>query len=330
MPLVTIIIPCYNEQDTIGLLLEAIYAQSYPLSDMEVVIADGLSTDQTRQQIQNFQREHPDLVVRVVDNVRRTIPSGLNAAIRAAQGQVIIRLDAHSIPYPDYVARCEAALRAGYGENVGGVLEILPGSQGLLAKSIAAAAALPLGAGDARYRIGGKAQVVDTVPFGAFHRSLVERVGYFDETLLTNEDYEFNVRIRRSGGKVWMDPTIRTQYFARSTLGALWRQYWRYGFWKAQMLRRYPLTLRWRQAIPPLFVLSLALFVVAAIWLPVFRWLLVLEILIYTLVVLAAGLQSATKDRYWPHLVGVPLALLGMHSAWGGGMLYGGFRHERI
>jgi glycosyltransferase involved in cell wall biosynthesis len=96
---------------------------------MEVVIADGVSTDQTRQQIQNFQRQHQELVVRVVENVKRTIPSGLNAAIRAAQGQIIIRLDAHSIPYPDYIAQCFAALQAGCGDNVGGVWEILPGSQ---------------------------------------------------------------------------------------------------------------------------------------------------------------------------------------------------------
>ena len=329
MPLVTVVVPCYNEQETIGLLLQAIYAQSFPLAQMEVVIADGLSTDQTRQQIQNFQREHHGLVVRVVENVKRTIPSGLNVAIRAADGEIIIRLDAHSIPYPDYIAKCEAALRSGCGDNVGGVWEILPGGKGWLAKSIAVATALPLGAGDARYRIGGTAQTVDTVPFGAFYRSLVERIGYFDESLLTNEDYEFNVRIRKSGGRVWMDPMIRTKYFARSTLAALWRQYWRYGFWKAQMLKRYPSTLRWRQAIPPAFVLSLLLFSIVAVWLPAFRWLLVSEVLIYSLAVLIAGLQAAIKDLFWPHLVGIPLAIWVMHLAWGGGMLFGGIRHEQ-
>lgn len=329
MPLVSVIVPCYNEQDTIGLLLQAIYSQSFPLAEMEVVIADGLSTDQTLKQIQKFQREHEDLVVRVVENVWRTIPSGLNAAIRASEGQIIIRLDAHSIPYPDYIANCERALRSGCGDNVGGVWEILPSGKGWLAKSIAVAASHPLGAGDARYRIGGIAQEVDTVPFGAFSRSVIERVGYFDETLLTNEDYEFNVRIRKSGGRVWMDPTIRTKYFARSSLVALWRQYWRYGFWKAKMLRRYPMTLRWRQAVPPLFVLTLLFFSIAAIWQPAFRWILVLEVLVYSLAVVATGLHQAWKDRYWPYLVGIPLALWVMHLAWGSGMLFGGIRHEQ-
>lgn len=327
MPHVTIIVPCYNEQDTVGLLLKAVYTQSYPRADMEVVIADGLSTDHTLQQIQAFQKDHPDLTVRVVDNAQRTIPSGLNRALRAAAGDVIVRLDAHSIPYPDYVSKCVAALQAGCGDNVGGVWEILPGGQGKMAKSIAIAAAHPLGAGDARYRIGGLAQAVDTVPFGAFHRSLVERIGYFDESLLTNEDYEFNARIRASGGTVWMDPGIRTQYFARSSLTALWRQYWRYGYWKAHMLRRYPNTIRWRQALPPVFVLSLLVIGIAALWLPAFRWLLALELSIYALAMLVAGFLVALKERNWFYLVSIPLVFLLMHVAWGGGSLYGGIRN---
>ena len=98
---------------------------------------------------------------------------------------------------------------------------------------------------------------MDTVPFGAFRRSLIDKIGLFDETLLTNEDYEFNTRIRQSGGRVWLDPEIVTVYYARSTLRDLARQYWRYGYWKFRMLRRYPDTLRWRQALPPLFVASL-------------------------------------------------------------------------
>ncbi len=257
MPAVSVIVPCYNEQNTILLLLEAIYAQTYPRPQMEVVIADGLSKDQTRWQIADFQARHPDLTVQIVDNPNRTIPSGLNRAIQAAQGEMIVRLDAHSVPQPDYVARCVTALEQGFGNSVGGVWEIRPRGSGWQACAIALAAAHPFGVGDAHYRYTTTAQVVDTVPFGAFHRSLVERIGYFDEHLLTNEDYEFNVRLRQAGGKIWLDPAIRSIYFARANLVELARQYWRYGYWKARMLRRYPGTVRWRQALPPLFVLSL-------------------------------------------------------------------------
>jgi glycosyltransferase involved in cell wall biosynthesis len=257
LPKVSIIVPCYNEQSTIRLLLEALCEQTYPRSDMEVIVADGLSTDGTREVIAAFQKDVPDLSVRIVENPNRYIPSALNRAIEAARGEIIVRFDGHSKPYPDYVENCIAAHRAGLGDNVGGVWEIRPGADTWIAKSIAVAAAHPLGVGDALYRHAKQAAEVDTVPFGSFRRTLIERLGFFDESLLTNEDYELNARIRKSGGKIWLDPSIRSVYFARATLWQLLRQYWRYGFWKWRMLRRYPDTLRWRQALPPLFVLSL-------------------------------------------------------------------------
>jgi succinoglycan biosynthesis protein ExoA len=321
MSAVSIIVPCYNEQATIGLLLQALYSQTFPLEDMEVIIADGLSTDQTREEIEAFCEAHPDLTVRVVDNPQRVIPAGLNRAIEAAMGDIIIRLDAHSIPYPDYVARCINDLQAGLGDNIGGVWEIQPGDQSWQARAIASAAAHPLGVGDARYRVGGQSQAVDTVPFGAFRRSLIDQIGAFDEDLLTNEDYEFNVRVRKSGGKVWLNPSIRSRYFARRTFGALAQQYWRYGFWKARMLRRYPETFRWRQ-LSGLFVLSFLVLGILGIWKPVARWLLGIELGIYALALLAAGLQEAFRKRDLALLLGVPLAIATMHLTWGAAFLW--------
>jgi len=321
MTCVSIIVPCYNEQETIRLLLEAIYAQTYPRQDLEVIVADGMSTDRTRQEIAAFQSSHPALPVRVVENPQRIIPAGLNVAVRAAQGEYIVRLDAHSTPAPDYVARCIAALQTGAGDNVGGVWEIQPGGADWRANSIATAASHPLGVGDARYRLGGSAQAVDTVPFGAFRRSLVDRVGWFDETLLTNEDYEFNARIRRAGGTVWMDPSIRSAYRARSSYLELARQYWRYGYWKARMLRRYPETFRWRQ-LAGVFVLSFAVLALLAIWFPWAGWLLALEVGVYLLGLFLAGAQVALRRREAALLVGVPLAIATMHFAWGSGFIW--------
>lgn len=322
MPLVSVIVPCYNEQNTIRQLLDAVYAQTYPRPEMEVIVADGLSTDRTREQILTFQATHPDLLVRIVDNPQRIIPAALNRAIEAARGTYIVRLDGHSMPRPDYLARCVAALEQGMGDNVGGVWEIRPGGNGWWAKAIAEAAAHPLGVGDAHYRYSDRAQCVDTVPFGAFRHALIERVGLFDETLLTNEDYEFNTRIRQAGGSVWLDPAIRSTYFARPTLAALARQYWRYGYWKARMLRRYPGTVRWRQAVPPLFVLSLLLLSLLAVWLPLFRWLLVIELGFYSLILLFVGLQLAFKRRDPALIFGIPPAITVMHLAWGSAFLW--------
>ena len=329
MPLVSIIVPCYNEQTTIQQMLKAVYVQTYPRRELEVVVADGMSTDGTRREIATFQREHPDLHVRVVENPRRDIPAGLNRAIAAARGEFVVRLDAHSVPYPDYVYRCVEALQAGRGDNVGGVWEIRPQDPGWQAKAIAAAAAHPFGVGDARYRVGGSAQSVDTVPFGAFRRSLAEQVGGFDESLLTNEDYEFNVRVRKAGGKVWMDPSIRTVYYARATLADLARQYWRYGYWKARMLRRYPETFRWRQ-LAGLFVLSFVVLGFLGIWFGVARWLLAIETVLYLCLLLFAGIQVAIRERDLAMIWGVPLAIATMHFSWGTAFLWSllNWRHD--
>lgn len=325
MRLVSVIVPCYNEQRTIRWLLDALYAQTYPHQKLEVIIADGLSTDQTRDEIARFQENCPDLKVVVVDNPKRSIPAGLNRAIVESKGDYIIRLDAHSIPYPDYVERCISILLEKQVENVGGMWEIRPGGEGWLAESIAIAAAHPLGVGDARYRIGGNAQEVDTVPFGAFRRELVEKIGGFDESLLSNEDYEFNARVRQSGGKVWFDPGIRAVYFARRNLFELAQQYWRYGYWKARMLLRYPRTFRWRQ-LAGFFVLSLIVFGILGIWFSSARWLLFVEVGIYLLVLLLSGLEIAWQRRYIPFIIGVPLAIATMHFSWGVAFLWSLFK----
>jgi glycosyltransferase involved in cell wall biosynthesis len=321
-PFVSIIIPCYNEQATIRDLLAAIDAQTYPHAEMEVVIADGMSSDDTRGEIMAFVEKHPDLHICVVDNPARIIPAALNRALQEAQGEIIIRLDAHSMPYPDYVEHCVAALESGLGENVGGIWEIRPGAQGWVAQAIAAAATHPLGVGDAFYRHAEKAAYVDTVPFGAFMREQFALVGFFDESLLTNEDYEFNVRIRKSGGRIWLDPAIRSVYYARPTLRALGSQFWRYGYWKRKMLKRYPETLRWRQGLPPLFVLSLIGGIVLAIFSPVFRWLLAAEVLLYALILILAGTHTAIRQRKWTLMIGLPLAVAIMHISWGAGFLW--------
>lgn len=322
MPLVSVIVPCYNEQATIRLLLDAIHHQTFPLHELEVIIADGLSTDRTRDEIAAYQNGHPDLSINLVDNPQRIIPAALNCALLAARGEYIIRLDAHSVPAPDYIARCVGNLQAGMGENVGGVWVIQPRGTGLFQQAIAIAASHPFGVGDAQYRFTTQPGYVDTVPFGAFHRSVFDQYGFFDERLLTNEDYEFNARLRQRGGRIWLDPQIRSTYFARPNLTTLMKQYWRYGYWKWQMLRRYPKTIRWRQALPPLFVLCLVLLAVTALfWLPA-KLLLAGGLLLY-LLILAAGSVPAAVGRHDVRLVfAIPIAIMTMHISWGLGFLW--------
>ena len=320
---VSVIVPCLNEEGTINQLLEAVYNQSYPLDGIEMIIADGLSTDHTREVINTFKTNHPDLNIKIIDNSKRIIPSGLNRAIETAQGEFIVRMDAHSIPHQDYIKNCLHGLENNMGDNIGGIWNIKPGANTWIAKSIAVAASHPLGVGDALYRIGGDAQEVDTVPFGAFRRELVDKIGMFDETLLTNEDYEFNVRIRQSGGKVWLDPSIHSIYFARSHLRELAQQYWRYGYWKAQMLRRYPKTLRWRQLIPPLFIFTLvSLVLLSPVWIFA-RWMFTTIVLLYTGIIVILGISMSIKNKAIYMTLGVPLAIATIHFSFGTALLWG-------
>jgi succinoglycan biosynthesis protein ExoA len=322
MQLVSVIIPCYNEEARISNLLAAIHAQTYAREQIEVIIADGCSSDQTRARIDAFSKSYPDLQIRVVENPRRNIPASLNLAIRASLGDIIVRIDAHSEPYPDYIERCVAALTSDLAENVGGIWEIQAGAQTWMAQSIARAASLPIAVGDAMYRYASKPAYVETVPFGAFKRELLALIGFYDETLLTNEDYEFNNRILKSGGRVWLDTEIRSKYYARASLAELARQYWRYGYWKWKMLRRYPKTLRWRQALPPIFILSLILTTSLAILLRSLWVIPVAEIAIYLLILLAASLKISHREGKSFFLIGIPLSIATMHFSWGMGLLW--------
>lgn len=326
-PSVSIIIPCLNKS-TITLLLNAISAQSYPIEKLEVVIADSMSQDGTREKINLYGKNNPDLKILVVDNIKKTIPAGVNCAAKNASGEILIRLDAHSAPNKEYVARTVELLENGTAENVGGIWEIIPGEDTCIAKAIAKSAAHPLGVGDAKYRVSKTAQYTDTVPFGAFYKDYFFRLGAFDETLLANEDYEFNTRLREKGGRVWLDPGIRSKYFSRKDFRALAKQYWRYGFWKVRMLRRYPSSLRLRQAIPPLFVLSIALFGILAINSPFARIIIVSELMVYLLTLLVIGISQSIKqhDRC---LLLMPLAMMTMHFSWGTGFIFSSFNLKK-
>lgn len=320
-PLISIVIPCFNEEKTISSLLEAIRSQTVDMDSIEVLIADGLSTDKTREIIREYSSQHPELAVVILDNEKRVIPYGLNKAIRAAQGEIILRMDAHAIPAKDYVALSLEALKTGKGDNVGGVIDIQPGSPTKIASAIAVATAHPLGVGDAMYRWATKAGYTDTVAFGCYYKTTVEKVGFYNESLKANEDYEFNARLRRLGMKIWVEPAIRAVYYSRPTLRALSRQYFSYGFWKVKMLKLFPKTLRWRQALPPLFVLgNLMLLLVSIFWFQAI-WIFTAVMTAYLLILAAGSVKPAMKQKNATLIIGVPLAILTMHFSWGSGFL---------
>ena len=319
--LVSIIIPCLNEEEHIGSVIHAIAIQTFPQKKIEIIIADGGSSDKTITKIQEAQQIYPELKIKIIENPAKIIPVALNRAIRASGGEIIIRMDAHSIPDRHYVEYSVQNLQDKKGTNVGGLWIIQPGNSTWIAKSIAFAASHPFGVGDAKYRYSLEPAYVDTVPFGAFNRSLFNQIGFYDEELLTNEDYELNMRIIKGGGKIYYDPKIQTEYYARSTLFALAKQYWRYGYWKYQMLKKYPDTIRFRQAIPPLFVLVLIFLLIISVFV---NWLFIIflaVILIYGLALVVGVVPVFLKQKDFYLFLGIPLAIMTMHFSWGTGFL---------
>jgi len=215
LPFVSIVIPCFNEERFIFKVLENLAGQYQP-GRSEIIVVDGRSTDGTRERVAEFKRAYPNLPVRLVDNPARNIPAGVNLGIEEARGDVIVRMDAHSLPSANYVRRCVEQLgggAAGEGEEevavVGMPWRIQPGAETRAARAIALAVAHPFGIGDAKYRMperaGAAAEFVDTVPFGVFRKSLWREVGGFNERLLANEDYDFHYRIRERGGRILLD-----------------------------------------------------------------------------------------------------------------------------
>ncbi len=325
-PQISVIIPCRNEERTIEQVLEALHRQSFPAGRIEVIVADGRSTDGTREKIEGFARAHPGWALRRVDNPGLSAPAGLNAALRAAQGEIILRMDAHAIPDPDYVEQCVKAFERSGSDGVGGAIDILPGGGGIVAHAIAAAVANPFATGGVRYRSGGVEGEVDTVPFAAFRREVFDRVGGFNEQVPVNEDYEFNYRVRAAGGKIIFSPAIRSRYIARGDLGSLARQYFFYGHQKAVMLSFHPKSIRLRQLIPAFFAPSLVFLGAGAFFLPSLAIILGLELLVYAAV--SAGFSGrealARKDAaLFPALMVVFFCI---QFGWGVGFWIGAAR----
>ncbi len=316
---VSLIIPCYNEEARIVLLLNSIIAQTYPLGDMEVIFSDGMSTDQTRSLIRQFQQQHELPKISIIDNAKRVIPAALNRAIEAATGDLVIRMDAHTIPAQDYIALSVQAFDEGKGEDIGGVIDIQPGSATWIAKGIAVATRHPLGVGDAKYRWAKTASYADTVAFGTYARKVFDEIGFYDESLIANEDYELNARLRAVGGRIWVDPAIRATYYSRPDLSSLARQYFTYGYYKFQMLKRYPQTIRWRQALPPLFVFGILMLLLLASFWQIARWLFILVVALYLFILLAGSIPEVVKQKNLLLLIGIPLAIMTMHFSWGTG-----------
>jgi cellulose synthase/poly-beta-1,6-N-acetylglucosamine synthase-like glycosyltransferase len=253
-PRVSVIMPVRNESPRIAECLDAVLASDYRGDRLEVLVVDGMSEDGTREAV--AARASGDARLRLIDNPGRTAASGMNRGLEAARGEVIVRMDARTLPEPDYVRACVEVLDRSGASNVGGPQRTA--GSGLVGRAAALATTSPFGVGDARFRYSEREEEVDTVYLGAWRRSTLEEAGGFDERLRVNQDYELNYRLRQAGGRILLSPRIRSTYRIRERLSELAGQYFRYGRGKAAMLRRSPGAVRWRQLAAPGLVAGLA------------------------------------------------------------------------
>ncbi len=313
--------PVRNEESFIERSVGSVLIQDYPHAQLEIVIADGESTDGTLDLIEKLAGE-TDIPIKIVQNPKRIAPAALNLAIAAARGEVIVRIDGHCEIDKDYVSNCVELLTSGKADGVGGPIETIGG--GLQAEAIALAMSSKFGVGGSAFRtLKDREMYTDTVAFPGYTRDIIERAGPFNEELVRNQDDEYNFRIRKLGGRILLSPRIRSKYYSRSTLRSLWSQYFQYGYWKVRVLQMHPAQMSVRQFVPFLFVVSLTILSISSIFLVASRWILGAAVVSYVTANLLASFSAAGRRiQVVPYLI---LSFCILHVSYGLGSVAGLF-----
>jgi glycosyltransferase involved in cell wall biosynthesis len=255
LPFISVIIPCRNEFQYIGKVIEDIIHQDYPNEKMEVLIIDGESDDNTQEVIKQKIVQHPS--VKLLNNPRKIVPTGLNIGIKAAKGEVIVRIDAHCEYPSNYISYLVSNLFELNADNVGVAMIAHPRNESLKARAISIAISSPFGIGDSHHRIGiDKPVEIDSVPFGCYKSKTFEKIGLFDEELIRNQDDEFNARLGKSGGKIFLLPDLEIKYLARDTISKISKMFYFYGYFKPLVNKKVGSAATLRQFVPPIFILS--------------------------------------------------------------------------
>ncbi|HVN86438.1 MAG TPA: glycosyltransferase family 2 protein [Candidatus Binatia bacterium] len=316
-PFVSVMIPMRNEATSISRCLDSVLAQDYPADRFEVLVVDGTSTDGSDVLIARYAERDPR--VHLLRNPHRIVPSALNIAIRAARGDVIMRVDGHTRIAPDYMRTGVDALRRTGADNVGGPMRAVGG--GVIGDAIALATSSRFGIGS-YFHYGREEAEADTVYMGMFSRHAFERVGLFDEEMVRNQDDEFNYRLRKAGGRIVLTPAMRSSYQNRQSLTALAKQYAQYGFWKVRVLQKHPAQMSARHFVPPALVHGLLLPLCAAPWLPALLLVTLAQVVIYLLAVSVVSARIARRER-GDLFVPLVATFATLHLSWGSGFAAG-------
>lgn len=319
-PFVSVIMPVRNEADFLAESLGAVIAQDYPADHLEIFVADGMSTDGSRAVVADLAARHPAHQIHLVDNPGRIVATGLNVALRAARGTIVVRVDGHCRIAPDYVSRCVDHICRDDVDGVGGSINTIATTD--VGTVIAVAMSSRFGVGGSAFRtLTGATMLADTIPFPAYTRRAIDAAGPYDEELVRNQDDEYNYRLRKLGARLLLAADVKSDYYSRSSLRSLWRQYYQYGFFKVRVMQKHTMQMQIRQFVPPAFVLFLASAPLAlvsrgygALWLA--------GAALYTIAAIVAGVSTARRTggrRAWL----LPVAFAILHVSYGLGFLAG-------
>jgi glycosyltransferase involved in cell wall biosynthesis len=320
--MISILIPIRNEANYISRCLQAISLQDYPSELIEILITDGMSSDGTRTIITDWMKRDPR--VRLFDNPRVIVPTGMNILIPQAKGEILIRVDGHCVIAPDYASNCVRHLQQDGVDGVGGPMRSI--GEDLISQVIALAMSSKFGVGNSSFRTEtGQTKLADTVPFPAYTREIIQKVGLYDEELVRNQDDEYNYRIREAGGKIFLADDVRSDYYSRGSFQKLWKQYFQYGYWKVRVLQKHPKQMSLRQFVPLSFVLALLLTLILTVttsW----GWISLIGLVcMYLFANLTASILTVSGQNTKKLLL-LPIAFTIIHFSYGLGFLVGLFK----
>jgi glycosyltransferase involved in cell wall biosynthesis len=327
---VTVVCPIYNEGKYIDEFLRSVLLQDYPPDKLDILLVDGMSNDNTREISNCYSAKYKN--IHLVNNPYKTVPYALNKGIKMASGDVVIRMDAHCTYPVGYISRLVEELYQLNADNVGGLWNTLPAKNTIECLSIAIASSHPFGVGSSTHKIGtDHIMKVDTVPFGCYKKELFDRIGFFDCDLIRNQDDEFNARIIKNGGSIYIIPDVVIDYTARDCMRKMRKMYYQYGLFKPLVNKKLGSPATLRQFFPALFLIGLVVGGIVSTVNHIIALLYMLVLILYFGIGLYVGVCKACSYRRVGLILYIPYTFLNIHISYGWGYIKGMFnlfRHK--
>lgn len=318
---VSVVMPVLNEEKYIKNCLDSLLSQDYPKENLEILLIDGMSNDNTVKIINEYTSKYD--FIKLFSNPKKTVQYALNIGIKNAKGDFIVRMDAHASYSNDYISKCMEYLKKTKAENVGGptiVKGISP-----VQKIVAAAYNSPFALGGSRHYEENFEGYADTVAWGAFKKQTLEKLGMYDERLPRSEDDDLNFRITKNGGKIFITPKIKSVYYPKDNFKKLFNQYFNYGLWKVAVIKKHQKPLRLAHLVPMLFVAFIAIFGILSFVSKFFLFIFLSVMALY----LSLDIYFSFTNKYAKNITskfGLILAHLIIHFSYGLGFWLGIFK----